>query len=149
MRILCDTNLLVRSVSPDDPDHQLALDGLADLRRKGRQLVLVPQCLYEFYSVATRPAVNNGLGITPQDAVQFVEDFTDLMPLLRDERTVYEHWLGLMRVHAVQGKQTHDARIVAAMDRHQIDHLLTFNPKHFRRFSHLTVLSPADVVNEN
>lgn len=145
MRILCDTNLLVRSVNQNDPDHQLALDCLAKLRTAGHSLVLVPQCLYEFYAVATRPAINNGLGITPQDTVQLVKDFIDLMPLMRDERTVFDHWLSLMSNYSVQGKQTHDARIVAAMDRHQVDHLLTFNPKHFKRFAHLTVLSPQDV----
>jgi len=146
MRILCDTNLLVRSVSRNDSDHPLAIESLARLRSDGHSLVLVPQCLYEFFAVATRPAINNGLGIVPQDAVQFVKDFIDLMPLLRDERRVFEHWLSLMSVYAVQGKQTHDARIVAAMDRHQVDHLLTFNPKHFKRFTHLTVLSPEAVV---
>jgi len=146
MRVLCDTNLLVRSVSQNDPNHQVSLDALEKLRRDKDTLVLVPQCLYEFYAVATRPSVDNGLGILPNDAVATIEDFIALMPLLRDERTVFEHWLSLMAVHGVQGKQTHDARLVAAMDRHQIDHLLTFNAKHFRRFSHLTVFTPQDVL---
>ncbi len=56
MRILCDTNVLVRSVKQDDPDHDVAVQSLITLRSANREIILVPQCLYEFYSVATRPA---------------------------------------------------------------------------------------------
>jgi predicted nucleic acid-binding protein len=146
MRVLCDTNVLVRAVSPDDVDHSTALSALAELRKGSNQPVLVPQCLYEFYAVATRPAIDNGMGIMPNDAMTIVEDFIELMPLLRDERTIFNRWLSLMSVHQVQGKQSHDGRLVAAMDRHSVNHLLTFNDKHFRRFTHLTILSPADVA---
>jgi predicted nucleic acid-binding protein len=108
--------------------------------------VLVPQCLYEFYSVVTRPAHNNGLGISPSDAVEIVNDFLDVMPLLRDERMVFHHWLTLVSDYEVQGKQSHDTRLVAAMDRHQVNTLITFNIGDFQRFTHITVVSPSDIV---
>lgn len=149
MRVLCDTNLLVRAVSQDDPDHSTALDAIAQLKVSNRTPVLVPQYLYEFYAVATRPAATNGIGVTPHKAIGLIDDFIGLMPLLRDERTVFDHWLSLMTDHEVEGKQTHDARLVAAMDRHGVKHLMTFNAKHFQRYTHLTVWSPQDILSES
>jgi predicted nucleic acid-binding protein len=68
-----------------------------------------------------------------------------LMPdfkLLRDERTIFDYWYWLVLQHDVKGKQVHDARIVAAMLRHEISHLLTFNAPDFARYSGITVVEP-------
>ena len=46
---------------------------------------------------------------------------------LRDERAVFEHWHDLVSQHEVRGKNAHDARLVAAMRRHGLTHLLTNN----------------------
>lgn len=62
--------------------------------------------------------------------------------LLRDERKVYEHWQELVAEHDVNGKQVHDARLVAAMRRHAISHVLTFNGPDFARYSGIHVVEP-------
>jgi predicted nucleic acid-binding protein len=43
---------------------------------------------------------------------------------------------------AVQGVSVHDARIVAAMRAHGVDHILTLNGADFSRFPGTTVLDP-------
>lgn len=47
--------------------------------------------------------------------------------------------------HSVTGAKVHDARIVAAMKAHGIDHLLTFNTNDFKRYLEITAISPADI----
>jgi predicted nucleic acid-binding protein len=72
-------------------------------------------------------------------------ELDDLMPefkLLRDERTIFEFWYRLVLDHDVKGKQVHDARLVAAMLRHGISHLLTFNAADFARYPDITVVEP-------
>jgi hypothetical protein len=65
MRVLLDTNILTRVASPQSPMHQLAWDAIALLRRQGDEMFVVPQNLYEFWVVCTRPASQNGLGLPP------------------------------------------------------------------------------------
>ena len=48
--------------------------------------------------------------------------------------------------HEVIGKMAHDARLVAAMKRHDITHLLTFNDRDFSRFTDIMVVNPASVT---
>lgn len=76
---------------------------------------------------------------------QEVEEVLSLFPIRRDERTVFEHWQSLVSTHGVQGKQAHDARLEAAMMRHGIKHLLSFNDEDFKRFSEIDVTHPRNV----
>jgi hypothetical protein len=68
-------------------------------------------------------------------------------PLLRDERGIFSHWLPLLSSNDVKGKNTHDARLVAAMLRHGVTHLLTFNQPDFVRFSEITAVTPHEIVS--
>jgi hypothetical protein len=65
MRILLDTNVLLRSLEPMHAHHSAVADAIDRLREKGHELVIAPQVLYEFWSVATRRIEHNGLGMTP------------------------------------------------------------------------------------
>jgi len=40
----------------------------------------------------------------------------------------------------VVGKAAHDARLVAAMNRHALSHLLTFNVSDFKRYPAIQIL---------
>jgi predicted nucleic acid-binding protein len=146
MRVLADTNVLLRIAKPDHADHIVALQAVSSLRSRGHRCVMVPQCGYEYYVVATRPKDQNGLGLVPADALHDLTDLMALFRLLRDERAVFDRWLDLMNVHGVRGKPAHDARLVAAMTRHAIAHLLTFNLADFARYAGITVLDPSAVV---
>jgi predicted nucleic acid-binding protein len=143
MLVLVDTNVLLRLVKSDDALHTTALAALDRLVDLSATVVIVPQCCYEFYVVATRPVDVNGLGLDPETADAKLDEFLGFLSLLRDERTILESWRDLVRTYRVRGKTAHDARLVAAMRRHRIDHVLTFNTSDFKRYSaFLTVLDP-------
>lgn len=107
---------------------------------------LVPQNIYEFWVVATRPIDKNGLGLSAGDARSTVDELLLRFPLLRDERGVFGHWISLVTLQQVIGKNAHDARLAAAMLRHSITLLLTFNVGDFKRFSPIQVLDPQEIV---
>ncbi len=66
--------------------------------------------------------------------------------LRRDERGVFERWRSLVVAHDIKGKNAHDARLVAAMQRHGLTNLLTFNKPDFARFASIQVFTPAEVL---
>ena len=69
MRILIDSNVLLRSVEAGHVHYQSSVEAIDILRRMGHELTIVPQNLYEFWSVATRPLENNGLGMSPAESL--------------------------------------------------------------------------------
>lgn len=148
MKILLDTNILTRLAhGEEDPDYAAAENCLEILRTRGHVLCLVPQILYEFWSVATRPLDANGLGMTTADADAELDRLAlPLFQVLQDERAILPRWKELVRHYDVKGKVTHDARLVAAMLRHRVSHMLTFNATHFRRFAEITAVTPANIL---
>lgn len=147
MRILIDTNVLLRSTEPKHTHYQSSVDAIDLLRSVGHELAIVPQVLYEFWSVATRPLENNGLGMSPADAHAEITAIQKLFRLLRDERGVFSIWEQLVTSYGVKGKQVHDARLAASLQRHGATHLLTFNTSDFARYPFLTAMSPIDIVS--
>ena len=147
MKILVDSNILLRTTEVGHHQHLPSADALDTLENRDHELVIVPQILYEYWSVATRPLENNGLGMSPADVHERVTDFLDLYRLLRDERAIFPIWEQLVTSHGVKGKPAHDARLVAAMLRHSITHLLTYNTSDFKRYSEITALSPVSVLD--
>jgi predicted nucleic acid-binding protein len=145
MSVLLDTNILTRSAQPGHPLHKDAVDGLDMLRTRGEELCVVPQNPIEFWAVATRPLSANGLGMTTTQAQAELARIKSLFRLLPDTPAIYNEWETLVGRHRVSGKNTHDARIVAAMNVHAITELLTFNGGDFKRYSGINVVSPADV----
>ena len=146
MQILLDTNILLRQTEPLHPHHAESVAAVDALHTAGQQLVIVPQVLYEFWSVATRPLAQNGLGMSAVEARAELIAIQRLFRLLRDERAIYPIWEVLVTSIGVHGKQVHDARLAAAMQRHAITHILTFNTADFVRFPTITVLSPSDAA---
>jgi predicted nucleic acid-binding protein len=66
MKVLVDTNVLLRLFQSQHPHAPLAEAAIRSLTNNGVQLCIVPQNMYEFWAVATRPLTNNGLGM-PRD----------------------------------------------------------------------------------
>lgn len=146
MRALLDTNVLLRIADAGHPLHPVAGNAVRALADAGHTLTIVPQVLYEFWAVATRTAAANGLGLSLPEARTAIGQFRKNFQLRRDERAVFEIWLRLVAEHGVAGVNSHDARLAAAMERHGLDAVLTFNGKDFRRFPAVTVLDPAVVA---
>lgn len=142
MRLLLDTSVVLRLLQPNTPMCQQVIAAL-DHFGPTHSCCIVPQVLYEFWVVATRPVERNGLGFSPEVTTAEVQGLTKLFPLLRDERAIYERWQQLVTDYDVKGKTAHDTRIVAAMYRHGVTDLLTFNVRDFQRYDNISVHSPA------
>jgi len=142
--ILLDTNVLVRVTDRNDPMCQVCRHAVGNLRRQHEDLILVPQVLFEFWAVATRPPAANGLGMNAQNASAWIYYFQRQFAVLPDHSLLLQSWHTLVKTHQITGFRAHDARLVAAMQTHAIDRLLTLNPDHFQGFP-ITLLDPASL----
>ena len=140
---LIDTNVLLRLLQPRHPQYSIASTVLAKLRDRGADLCIAPQNLVEFWVVATRPVVNNGLGISPLTIAGEVHALSVLFRLLEGKPGVASAWETLAGKHLVSGKQAHDAHLVAVMLVHAVTDILTFNIADFQRYPGITALDPA------
>jgi predicted nucleic acid-binding protein len=123
-----------------------ALQAIATLVRHGEDVYIVPQNLFEFWVVATRPRERNGLGMTAAEADAELERLETQFPILPDSGGIYLEWRRLVRAYGVVGVRAHDVRLVAAMLVHGVSHLLTFNGDDFRSFREITVVHPREAV---
>lgn len=149
MRILVDTNLLLRSLEEMHAQQAGAAAAIDQCLSLGHQLVIVPQVLYEFWVVARRSDRQNGLGWTTEEVEIETTKLLRFFKLLRDERNVFDHWLDLATRYDVKGKNAHDARFVAAMERHGLEYILTFNTKDFERYQGVHEIQPDDLLDRN
>lgn len=148
MNVLLDTNILTRWINPKDGMHSTASQALKTIRLSGHVCVVVPQNIFELWAVATRPTQANGLGLSTEEVALEVDRLgLPLFRLLLDDRGIFAHWRKLVAKYQVQGKPTHDARLVAAMLRHGVSHLLTFNVRDFARYTEITSVHPDEVVS--
>jgi len=147
IRYLADTNVLLRGAVATSSRNPAAAGAIAVLLGRGDELLLAPQVLIEFWSVATRPAEVNGLG-WPVDVVRNeVDRLLEQFPLLPESPTVFGEWLRLVTQHGVVGKRVHDTRLVAFFNIHRVDRMLTFNTNDFRAYG-IAVVSPDEVMAE-
>ena len=147
MNVLVDTNILTRSTEPGHSHYQPSRMAVAALRLRGHTLCVVPQNLYEFWVVCTRPTAVNGLGKTAAETVTELVGLKTFFSFLADTPAVCSAWEQLVAATGVLGKAAHDARFVAAMQTHGVTHLLTFNDADFRRYQGITVMTPAEVLS--
>lgn len=146
MNILLDTNIINRLQDPTNAMYPVARDAVQELLLRDHTLCLVPQNLYEFWVVSTRPKDVNGLGKSVAETVVELVNMQTMFTFLDDPPALFRTWETLVQAVGISGKNAHDARLVAAMQLHSITHLLTFNDKDFRRFTSITVLTPAAVI---
>lgn len=145
MNYLVDTNILLRSSQRTHPMSAIADNAVSTLLTQGEILCVVPQNLIEFWAVATRPLVSNGLELTIEQAQKEIAQLKTVLKLLPDTPDIFNEWEKLVIQHQVIGKPTHDARLVAAMNVHKLTHLLTFNTNDFKRFTSITAVDPSSI----
>jgi predicted nucleic acid-binding protein len=145
---LLDSNILLRLAQPNHPHHNEARNCVRSLLRKKEIVCIIPQVLFEFWVVATRPIENNGLGLSVENVKRKVEKAERFFCLCLDTSQIYREWLRLVAGYSVSGVKAHDARIVAAMKIHGLTNLVTFNIDDFKRFkeSEIGVFTPNEVV---
>ncbi len=146
MRILADTNILLRKVQRTSSHHREAWDAVTRIVDRGDDLCVTAQNLIEFWAVCTRPLENNGLGLLQSQVSEFLSEIEGSTVLLSDDtNAVYKEWRALVARHGVSGKKSHDARLVAAMNVQGVSHILTFNTQDFTRYPGIVALDPIDV----
>ena len=147
MEIVLDTNVLLRMTHPPDPLYRTAVKAEKLLLAQGIEFLLLPQTIYEFWVVSTRPtSARGGLAQTPAQTRRRLRALMDRFDLRSDPPDLVLRWQKLCLRNKVEGVGAHDARLVAAMQAHGIAHILTFNGVHFTRYKGLTILDPAKVV---
>ena len=106
-----DTNVLVKSRISRAPDHEVARASL--------------ECAFQ----DPEP-----LRISREDAFDDVSRLIGSFDILEDGPVVTESLVALCREVPVEGRQIHDANVVATMLAHGEYRLLTFNAADFRRY---------------
>lgn len=72
--------------------------------------------------------------MAPKDVDRAIDLWLQLFSIFRDERRIFSTWRELVQRYNVKGKAAHDARIIAAMERFDMEGLLTFNVSDFKRY---------------
>ena len=142
---LIDTNILLRLVQISSISHLEAKDAVDKLLAQGFTLCILLQNVSEFWNVCTRPLDKNGFGFSIAQADAELSKIELVFDVLPDTKEVYQNWRELIVNHSVSGVKVHDAKIVAAMKAHNIQNLLTFNSKDFKRYTDIKTLKPKDV----
>ena len=139
---LADTNLLLRLADPESPQHPVATQALARLLGQGDEVYVTPQNFIEFWAVATRPVEANGFGWNGERTAREVSELQRRFPMLPDSPEIFPRWLELVRRLPIHGKRVHDARLVAVLEAHAVEHLITFNTADFTVFPTLSLIDP-------
>ena len=145
---LADTNLLLRLADTASPQHSIATNAIARLLGRGDEVHLTPQNFIEFWAVATRPVEANGFGWTSERTATEVSDLQERFPLLPDSPEIFARWLELVKQLPVRGKRVHDARLVAVLQAHGVEHLITFNTSDFSAFPALSLVKPSSLIDQ-
>ena len=145
--ILLDTNILGRIAKPTDPMIPVVKAAIHSLRATGEEFCMVPQNLYEFWAIATRPPKANGLGLSIVDTQSEIARFKTMFRLIPGPPTLLTEWEALVGTHACHGRVSFDARLVASMYALGIPAILTINVKDFVRFPGIMILDPRTVAN--
>jgi predicted nucleic acid-binding protein len=146
---LADTNILLRLADTPSPQNPIAARAVASLFREQHEVFITAQNIVEFWAVATRPRENNGFGWTCERTRAEVQGLPEKFPLLQEGPEIFVQWVRLVERISVTGKRAHDARLVAVLKTHGVDHLLTFNSQDFVLFTGISVVDPQRLVTSS
>ncbi len=142
---LLDTNVLLRLFKRDSQEFAMIRAALRSLSQKEVRLCYTSQNLIEFWNVVTRPIDRNGYGLSILEADETAHRIERAFVMLPDSEAIHHEWRRLVVAYGVSGAKAHDARLVAAMTAHGLDHILTLNDRDFTRYEGITVVHPGDV----
>jgi predicted nucleic acid-binding protein len=78
MRVLVDTNILLRTAQPNHPLCSQATRAVSRLIRQQDAVFFCSQNIAEFWNVATRPLDLNGLGLSHEEVLHEVSSIEKL-----------------------------------------------------------------------
>ncbi len=143
---LIDTNVALRWMQRNAPEHPVAVQAVRVLLNAEVQIALATQNLIEFWNVATRPTEANGFGWSIQRAQEVIADLESLFEVLHETEAVYVEWKRIVQKYGVRGRQVHDARLVAFAQVYGIDRVISFNEVDFQRYNEIQVVHPLAVI---
>jgi len=125
--------------------HESAVLAIASLLAKGEKLYLSIQNVAEFWNAATRPATQNGLGLSHEEANDEINRLEGIFEIVSETLESYEEWKGLVLANRVTGVKVHDTRLVSLMMVLGITRIITLNVQDFKRFDGIEAIHPDDV----
>ncbi len=147
MDVLADSGILLRLLEPTDPLHTTTDHAVKVLHARGDRIVIAPQNVAEFWNVCTRPATaRGGYGLTVAETDRRLTIIEGIFAVLSEPPTAYPLWRSLVKTHAVQGKQVHNARLAALMQALGITHILTLKGTDFIRYPGITPIDSASLA---
>ena len=146
MGYLFDSNILIRLVHRNHPDHAVIRNAVRNLKVMGETGHYTSQNLGEFWNVTTRPAsARGGACQSPVAAHRAARVLERVAILLPDTPEVHAEWRRMLVTYSISGVQVHDARLAAAMSVHGLTHILTLNDGDFGRYQYITAVHPKNV----
>jgi predicted nucleic acid-binding protein len=136
---LVDTSILIPFVDELRTDSTTVRSRVSALALDNK-LVIAYQCLYEFYTVSTRPRSANGMGLSVPNALNKLEELENSFELVHDPENLLFLWKQTLVIYNVSGKPAHDARLVAWMLGNSIKRIYTLNTQDFQRYENQLVL---------
>lgn len=147
MAVLIDTSVLVRAFNPKAHEFSAIRGTWRDLGAAGDSLIVTPQVLAEFWNVCTRPASQNGRGLTVVATARMAAATCRLCSFQFETVQSFEIWRQLVERYQVVGKSVHDARLAAIMIAARIPAILTLNVKDFERYRGEGIVAMSPVGN--
>ncbi|MDJ0547161.1 MAG: PIN domain nuclease, partial [Microcystis sp. M53601_WE4] len=98
---LLDTNILLRAADTSSATYSLANNVITQIVETANECVIIPQVLIEFWVVATRPLDVNGLGWTPAQATNYVNDLLDNFTLIAETPDIFPLWFQLVTIYNI------------------------------------------------
>jgi predicted nucleic acid-binding protein len=142
-KIFVDTNVLVYASNKLSPWYLISKQTLDIMKKEGIEIILSPQVLREYLAVTTRMASINQTDDI-KGILANVETFQKEFKVVEENHFMLHKLIAILEKIPVAGKQIHDASIVAIMQHHNIQHLLTHNVDDFKRFSGLITIIPLE-----
>lgn len=142
---LFDTNIFLRLAEKNSAERPIILNAIRKIHQQNKIICYTPQILAEFWNVCTRPTSSRGgFGLSLEQTERKVNLIQKHFELLPDTPATFTEWRKLVSDYKVTGVQVHDTKLVASMNVHKVEYLVTLNEKDLKRFS-INVISPNDV----
>lgn len=150
MKTLVDTNVLVYSYDPWEPEKQWVANRVLEEGLVANELVIPHQAIVEFVSVAARPRRDTGKRLLARDvALREAEGLMLQFPVLYPDQAVVR--TALLGAQAYQ-LSWFDAHLWAYAEVNGLDEILSEDFEHGRRYGRVRVRDPfleaADEVHE-
>ena len=142
---LFDTNIFLRLAEKNSSERLIILNAIRKIRADNKTICYTPQILAEFWNVCTRPvSARGGFGLSLAQTKRKVNLIQKYFEILPDTLQTFTEWRKIVSDYGVTGVQVHDAKLVASMNVHKVEYLITLNEKDFKRFP-IKVVSPRNV----